>query len=170
MLVNKRICEALGLPETADEATILNAIAGLKGEKDTACNRLASAEAKLLQNREAQADADLEPVKDKLSEDDRKAIRAQLIANRAATLPLLRLAIARATPAAGAAAGRVPPGPKLDRSTARPPVDGAHPVVNRTVEICAAVDTIRNRDKCTHDDAFARARREKPELFKTETD
>lgn len=103
----KDLAKMLGLPEDAAEPALMAAVTEIK-------NRAQTAEAELLQNREAQADADLEPLKDKLPKEQHAAIRAQLVANRAATLPLLKLATASAQPAP--AANSI-----LNRATARTP-------------------------------------------------
>ena len=167
------IAKALGLPETATEADILAAVTRLQGENTDACNRakdvcnrLQVAEAELVKNREAQADADLAPLQDRLSAEERTAVRDQLVANRAATLPLLRL-VANAKPVeAPKPVEPAKPASILNRVPAKTPA--AAPEVKSTrVAIGAAVDTIMNRDHCTRETAFARARSERPELFVT---
>lgn len=136
-----KIAQALGLPETASEADILAAItslqeaqAAMKSEKELLENRLQLVNEELLKNREAQADADLAPLKDKLPEADRAAIRAQLIANRDSTLPLLKLAINATTVTATTPQPKA--GPVLNRETAKTPApaEDFQAIVNRHVK------------------------------------
>ncbi len=130
----------LGLAEDAAPEAVLAAVTALK-------NRAEAAEADLLKNREAQADADLEPLKDKLGEEDRKAIRAQLVANRAATLPLLRLAAAKAAPAPGGKASPL-------SIPAQTPADA---LGNKDTH-AARARAYQLRNRCTYADAWEATR------------
>lgn len=160
--VMTNIAKALGLPETASEADILAAItalqeakAAMKGENEAIANRLLAAEAELLKNREAQADADLAPVADKLSQEERDAIRAQLIANRASTLPLLRLAVAAATPPPPATPPK-PGGPVLNRESAKTPqVEDFPAIVNRHIKAGAKREAAVRAAIAENPDAYA---------------
>lgn len=160
------IATKLGLAAEASEQAVLEAVTNVMNRATEAegkivplQERIKTLEAEQVRNREAQADADLAPFKDKLSEEDRKLIRAQLIANREATLPLLKLALP-----AESAAPRTDAAPKLvvNRGTAKTPAD---PVVTQATTLNREVRSYQDAHKCSYERAFNAVRESKPELF-----
>jgi len=154
----KGIIAALGLPETSDEATVLNSVKGLitaKTELDKAKVKIQELETAVL-NKEA----DEFLVKHAGRIKNKDAVKAQFVKNKADTIVTFEaLADLPATPVVAATVH--------NRAGAKTPEGGAT-VVNKAADQRALVSVIRNREKCDHKTAWNLARAEKPELFKEE--
>jgi len=162
--VMNRVAAALGLAAEASEDAILDAVTKLTNRATAAekaetedKNKIVSLEAELVKNREAQADADLAPIAEKLTEEERKSIRAQLVANREATLPLLRLVLNR---------GQEKPA-QTNRATAKTPTELGTADDNAAVVNRAVAEYRDSHPGCTVDRAWQAVRAAKPELFKS---
>lgn len=158
-----RVTQALGLAAEASEDAILDAVTKLNNRATAAekagqesDKKIVDLQAEIQKNREAQADADLAPIAEKLTEEERKSIRGQLIANREATLPLLRLVVNR---------GQEKPA-QTNRAQAKTPQEKGPEdnaaVVNRSVQ-----EYQDSHPGCTVDRAWRAVRAAKPELFKS---
>jgi hypothetical protein len=145
----KTIAEKLGLPADADEATIVNAITAL----------ITKVEGLEKATKEAEADAVMNRMGERIPKDARPHWREQLIANRATTEKLLEASF----PAQGADArihnrGAATPAP-VEKT------DGQQSASKSDLQE-AAVRDIMNRSNCGYEAAFDQAMREKPELFR----
>jgi len=139
--------------ETAANREAGQLVAALRTERDTLRNRVTELEKIQL---DAQIEKDLDEFKDVIR--NREAAKQGLLAGRETAIAMLK-------------AMRNPDGATTvhNRADARPPTaaaagaDDADTIMNRQREAVAA---IRNRDRCSFDNAFARAQKEKPELFR----
>jgi len=152
----KELITALGLPENADMPTVLNAVKALQtqaAELPTVKNQLAT-----LQKKELESEVEKDLVKFAPVIQNREEVKAQLIANREATLKIL-------------AAMKPAPAEKTttvhNRAGAKTP-DGTATVTNKAAEQKAFIALVKNRDKVDHKTAFNTARAEKPEHFQEE--
>ena len=146
----KNIAEKLGLPADADEATITKAITDL-------ITKVAGLEKA---TQEAEADAVMNRMGERIPKDARPHWREQLITNRASTEKLLEASF----PVQATAPARI-----HNRNSQSPdPVektdgkDGA----NKADQQEACVRDIMNRNKCSYSQAFDQGMREKPDLFR----
>ena len=154
----KGIIAALGLPETSDEATVLNSVKGLitdKTELDKAKARIQELETAVL-NKEA----DEFLVKHAGRIKNKDAVKAQYVKNKVDTIATFEaLADVPATAAT--------PATVHNRAGAKTP-EGGGLILDQASAQRAAVAVIRNREKCDHKTAWNITRTEKPELFKKE--
>ena len=152
----------LGLPPEATDEQITAARECRKGEMENACKerdamknraeaaegKLAGIEAKALEN---QVEADLVKYADRIA--NREQWKKSLMANRADALACLEAI--------------TPPAQKVLNRKGTP--QQAVAVANRAKEQDLTVRAIMNREKCSFETAWDKARAEKPELFKEET-
>lgn len=142
----KSIAEKLGLSAEATEADILTAIEDLQ-------KKVSDME---MEKAESEADAVLNRLGNRVPEAAKPHWRTQLIANRAETEKLMETSFPEAA--------------KTERIFNRA---GATAEVSKTAlteddkadKQAALVNQIRNRDRCSHTQAWDQARRESPELF-----
>jgi hypothetical protein len=147
----KTIAEKLGLPADADEATIVKAITDL----------ITKVEGLEKATKEAEADAVMNRMGERIPKDARPHWREQLIANRTSAEKLLE------------ASFPVPTAQQQERihnrhaGTPQPveKTDGTQGADKATQQE-AAVRDIMNRSNCGYEAAFDQAMREKPELFR----
>jgi Mu-like prophage I protein len=141
----KTIAEKLGLSAEATEADCLTAIEDL-------LKKVANMETK---DAEAQADVILNRLGTRVPEAVRPQWREQLIANRAGAEKLMEASF----PAK-------PAEPRIfNREGAKPAVAELKTADDKADAQAALVNQIRNRDRCTHTQAWDAARRESPEIF-----
>jgi len=155
MSTRQGIIAALGLPETSDEATVLNSVKGLitaKTELDKAKVKIQELETAVL-NKEA----DEFLVKHAGRIKNKDAVKAQFVKNKADTITMFE------------ALAEVPEKTATvhNRAGAKTP-EGGGVILDQASAQRAAVSVIRNREKCDHKTAWNIARAEKPELFKKE--
>ncbi len=141
----KSIAEKLGLSAEATEADILTAIESL-------LSKVSDMETK---EAEAGADAVLNRLGARVPETVRAQWREQLIANREATEKLMEASFPEKKETE-----RI-----FNREGAKPAVADAKTEDQKADAQAALVNQIRNRDRCTHTQAWDSARRERPELF-----
>lgn len=141
----KSIAEKLGLSAEATEADILSAIEGLQ-------KKVSDMETK---DAEAGADAVLNRLGNRVPEAARPHWRTQLIANREAAEKLMEASFPEQK-----GTERI-----FNREGAKPGVADSKTEDQKADAQAALVNQIRNRDRCTHTQAWDSARREKPELF-----
>lgn len=141
----KTIAEKLGLSAEATEADILTAIDGL-------LKKLADMEE---DKAESEADEVLNRLGSRVPEAVRPQWREQLIANRAAAEKLMEASFPEKP-----AESRI-----FNRDGAKPAVAEQKSADEKADAQAALVNQIRNRDRCTHTQAWEAARRERPELF-----
>lgn len=139
------IAEKLGLSAEATEADILQAIEGLM-------KKVSDMETK---DAQAGADAVLKRLGARVPEAVRPQWREQLIANREATEKLMEASFPEQRETE-----RI-----FNRSGAQPAVAELKSADEKGDAQAALVNQIRNRDRCTHTQAWDAARRERPELF-----
>jgi hypothetical protein len=146
----KDIAAKLGLPPEATEAEVLTAVTDLLDKLAAMANKEAEAEAEAVLNR----------LGDRVPEAARPHWRAALIANRATAEPLLEASFPPPPPAA-------PKPPVFNRETAKSPepVEAGASGDDKYRKQSALVASIRNREKCNFQTAWDMARAEKPELF-----
>jgi hypothetical protein len=145
----KPIAESLGLSADADEAAILAAITQLKSEVATAKTK----------DNEREADAIMNSLGKRIPEAARPHWREQLITNREAAKKSIELSFPE---------GSAPSGEKriFNRDGAKSPDPvGGEGDDQKTSKRRELVNTIRNRDRCSHTDAWNAARSQAPELF-----
>jgi hypothetical protein len=142
----KSIAEKLGLSAEATEADILTAIADLM-------DKVGAMETK---EKESGAEEVMNRLGDRVPEAARPQWRERLIANRAETEPLMEASFPPPS--------NVTRPPIFNRAgaTSPAPVEGG---ADKADAQAALVNTIRNRDKCNHTQAWDAARRECPHLF-----
>jgi phage I-like protein len=155
------IANALGLGQEATEDTICAKITELRGSQTTLQNRCTELEGTVQRLQTEQVDADLAAFADVIGE-DKESAKTMLLANRAATVALFtaqRGRLAAKSPAAPVTlTNRQQPGnPGIEA--------GGKPLAERQA---AAVESIRLQNRCSFAEAWAQARREKPELFAEE--
>lgn len=141
----KSIAEKLGLSAEATEADILTAIEGLQ-------SKVSDMETK---DAEAGADAILNRLGARVPEAVRPQWREQLIANREATEKLMEASFPE----------KKEPERIFNRSGANPAVADMKSGDEKGDAQAALINQIRNRDRCSHTQAWDAARRERPELF-----
>jgi hypothetical protein len=141
----KSIAEKLGLSAEATEADILNRIGSLQGEVETMKKNDA----------ETKADAIMNRLGERVPEAVRPQWRDQLIANREITEKLMEASFP-----VKKAEDRI-----FNRDAANPQVAEMKSGDEKGDAQAALVNQIRNRDRCTHTQAWESARRERPELF-----
>ncbi len=95
----KNVNQALGLAEDAQEASAVAEIGKIKNRATTAETQLAALKTERDTLLAAQVEADLEKYKNRFKAEQREAVKAQLIANRAGTIALLDLIAEPAAPA-----------------------------------------------------------------------
>lgn len=170
-----KLAAFLGLSAEASEDAILTELTKLK-------NRATEAEAALspLNNRvtelektnksllDGQVETDLEPLKNRLSEEEIKPLRDGLLKNREGTLPIVKTMISKL----GSAAGSQDAGKKAltNRASAKTPADKAAASSTNDEEQVARerdkeVRDYRLKNRCTNAEAWDAVRRDKPELF-----
>lgn len=148
--------KALGLGEEATEAQALAKIADLKGAETTLQNRCTQLETEVQTLRNAQVEADLTAYADIIT--DKDGAKALLLHNRAAAVRLLadtRKLVAKASSAT-----------LTNRHAVKQPdTQPMTAVKTQADQQLALVEGIRLRNRCTHDEAWQQARRERPDLF-----
>ena len=159
----KEIITALGLPDNAEMPVVLNAIGALQNqakELPTVHHALSVVKNQLaaMQKKELESEVEKDLVKFAPVIQNREEVKAQLIANREATLKILA-ALKTVTPEKEKTVH--------NRAGAKTP-DGTATVRNKAADQAAFIATVKNRDKVDHKTAFNTARAEKPELFQEE--
>lgn len=145
----KSIAEKLGLSAEATEADILSAITKLQSELAETKTKEATTAAETVMNRFG----------NRVPEASRPHWKAELIRNREATEKLMETSFPeKATETTTRIFNRG------DSQTPAPVGDGGS-AGTKAEQQAAAVHAIRNRDKCSHTQAFDQARRENPALF-----
>lgn len=162
----KLIAQRLGLSADASEETMLAELTKLQNRATTAeqaldplKNRITTLEKSNTELLTAQVETDLAPLKNRLTDDEMKPLREQLIANRAGTLPIVTTMIARLSEDKGTK-------PLTNRAQAKTPDNKESAKASeQTRQQDTAVREYRNRNKCSFEAAWAAVRAEKPELF-----
>lgn len=152
----KELYKALGLGEEATEAQALAKIADLKGVQTTLQNRCNELATEVQSLREAQVEADLAQYADVIG--DKESAKTLLLHNRAAAVRLFEDTRARLNQAGAVTL--------TNRNAAKTP-GKAPEVTEKTLadQQLEAVERIRLANRCTHEEAWKQARRERPELF-----
>ena len=150
----KTIAEKLGLSAEATEEEILDAIASLPTPADEAAEMMADSEVEEILNRNSK----------RLADGTRESWKTGLLANRETTLALLEKQpeVKDAAPPQG---GREPITNRAKTSTPDP---GRANGREKGDEQAALVRSIKNRDKCSHTEAWTTAKLEKPALFQND--
>jgi len=136
--MREMLIQALGLPPEATDDDVVKAVGDMKAKLD----EMTKAEM------EAAVENDLREHADRI--ENREAVKQALMTDRPGTLKVLN-ALRKPAPAAA-----------LNRGGARTPQEKA--VVGTSAQM-AAVQAIRNRDKCGFEQAWNTARVEQPSLF-----
>ena len=147
----KDIAEKLGLPADADEAAILAKLTDIMSELDTMKGKEAEAEVTEIMNR----------FTDRIPTEKVADVKERLIKNRADTVAMLELLPAKVEEKKAPL--------RIFNREGQPSPDpvesGNADEEEKEAKRMALVETIRNRDKVTHDRAWQTARRQSPELF-----
>ena len=179
-----RVCAWLSLAETATDAEIEGAIANLKaksGETETAQTSLQQMQAERDQiraeyealfareqelskkQREAEADAALEPVKGKITPEQFTKLRDLFLSNPEAATFSLSLLTSQASTEAQPGEGAPP---KPTHNPENPGETGEDTAEQRAAKLDALIKTIQGEGKFKdYSDAREEARRRQPELF-----
>lgn len=162
----QRLLTELGLSADASEEAAIAELAKIKNralEGDKLKNQITELETQHNTLLEAQADADLAPLMDKMSADEIKPLREQLIKNRAAMLPGVKLLVAKLIVPKG---GKTP---ITNRAEAKTPGKETPEQEITPSKLRTEVQKICNRDGLTGPKAFElgynRLQDERPELF-----
>lgn len=167
----KNIATKLGLSAEASEDAILAEVTKLLNRATTAEGQLAPVtqerDALRTENKtllETQVDADLAPLKNRISEEKLTGFRAELLKNRAAALPFVQTLVEELGKDDKATK---PAGKVLNRADAKAPApkgaSTAQPVT--TAQLNAEVRKVMNRDGSKFEAAYNTLRQERPELF-----
>lgn len=161
----------LGLAADASEDAIAAEVTKLQ-------NRNTTLEATCTHLAEEQAEQDLAPIANRITPEEKAELKTQLIANRKATLPLLKLVVNRdgtncdaTCPKCGHGfnvKNRATPSDAkvLNRDQAKTPTQT---VVDKAQVLNRAVKEYKDAHNCTYERAFNAVREAKPELFKNES-
>jgi phage I-like protein len=157
----KSVAQKLGLSADAAEEVVLAEVVKLQNRAETAekevtplKNRAAALEGENKMLLAAQADVDLAPLKDKLSEEEIKPLREQLLANRAATLPIVKTITEKIVKA---------PAAMFNRAGAKTP--GGDKADERIVKQAVAVRDYQIKNRCSYQAAWDAVRAAQPDLF-----
>jgi phage I-like protein len=155
------LCGLLSIPETTPEAELESKVSAFQGDHASSKNRAAEAdkmETEIKVLRDEAIDRDLEKFSDVI--EDKDSAKVLLQTNREATVKFFT--------AAQAKQGEKSPAPLHQRNRATAP-DGSKfsgtEDDKKDEERVKLVATVKNRDRCNFETAWATAKLEKPELF-----